>query len=84
MGGGAGRTLKQVAHVTQDKVSHIISEVGRRNREFFSILFVKTTDFQLVFYNFEHGIMAHIRQLWMHAYLMMLAWPISGTMKMGC
>ena len=49
MGGGAGRTLKQVAHVTQDKVSHIISEVGRRNREFFPILFVKTTDFQLVF-----------------------------------
>ena len=33
MGGGAGRTLKQVAHVTQDKVSHPISrlqEVGRR------------------------------------------------------
>ena len=25
-----------------------------------------------------------IRQLWMHASLMMLAWPISGTMKMGC
>ena len=55
MDGGAGRTLKQVAHVTQDKVSHLISrlqEVGRRNREFFPILFVKTTDFQLVF-NFE-------------------------------
>ena len=49
MGGGAGRTLKQVAHVTQDKVSHIISEVERRNREFVPILFVKTTDFQLVF-----------------------------------
>ena len=33
MDGGAGRTLKQVAHVTQDKVSHLISrfqEVGRR------------------------------------------------------
>ena len=25
-----------------------------------------------------------IRKLWMHAYLMMLAWPISGTIKMGC
>ena len=49
MGEGAGRTLRQVAHVTQDKVSHIISEVGRRNREFVPILFVKTTDFQLVF-----------------------------------
>ena len=49
MGGGASRTLKQVARVTQDKVSHIISEVGRRNGEFFPILFVKTTDFQLVF-----------------------------------
>ena len=33
MGGGAGRTLKQVAHVTQDEMSHLIStlqEVGRR------------------------------------------------------
>ena len=33
MDGGAGRKLKQVAHVTQDKVSHLISrfqEVGRR------------------------------------------------------
>ena len=33
MDGGAGRTLKQVVHVTQDKVSHLISrlqEVGRR------------------------------------------------------
>ena len=33
MDGGAGRTLKQVAHVTQDKASHLISrlqEVGRR------------------------------------------------------
>lgn len=33
MGEGAGRTLRQVAHVTQDKVSHLISrfqEVGRR------------------------------------------------------
>ena len=49
MGEGAGRTLGQVAHVAQDKVSHIISEVERRNREFVPILFVKTTDFQLVF-----------------------------------
>ena len=85
MGGGAGRTLKQVAHAcnTRQSVSYHIRSWEEKSRILPDFI-CKNNWFSACFYNFEHGIMAHIRQLWMHAYLMMLAWPISGTMKMGC